>query len=184
MAKEKKVNPDKELKKELALIRKTGSGFSYADKLLAKALSNIPFSETEQQTWDRAKKCYTLLSNGYSQRITAKLFQKDVGLAHEVQSYEYIKLAYEIYGKPNKAIEKEAKRLFLAQRFYDLATVAAGKGNYELEATFLEKAAKLEGLYENNEEPPIKELPKIYKRTTNANALAVNNEVEDVQEVK
>lgn len=181
MPKNKKTNLDNELKKELRKLMSDKVGVSYADQLLAKSLSGEEFTPRELETWNKARRCYNLLENGYSETITAKMVMNEYNFAYVTQSYIYINLAYQIYCKPNQTADKHTKKKFVANLFYNMVTMALKDGKIELAADLLERGAKIEGLYEKEELEIIPDMPKIYKRTENPKALLVQSEVEDVE---
>lgn len=149
------------------------------DELMWKILHDEPLSETEKLRLERYDYVLSLRTNSYSKRLIAKNVEIKYGVSVQ-QAYNIIREATNLFGEQSHASREGTKAIFL-EKYEKLEQIAVKEKDYKLAKECIDAQAKIEGLFGNDNKPPILNFPT-FILSPDPNAL--RNKVFEVEEAE
>jgi hypothetical protein len=131
----------------------------YFDSLRACFLGHLDPSPEMAKTLENVLDAWNLMRNGYPKFTAVEFLMKDKGLQRS-QAYKLIQDAFQLFGNLEET-SKVATKLLYIENFKRLAKLSEDGGDYYTAGILLDKAAKIEGAFEQSSEMLVN--PEDYK---------------------
>lgn len=122
----------------------------YFDSLRACFLGHLEPTPEMAKTMENILEAWNLVRNGYPKFTAVEFLMKDKGLQRS-QAYKLIQDAYQLFGNLEET-NKVAMKLVYIENFKRMAKLAEESGDYYTAGILLDKAAKIEGAFEQSSE--------------------------------
>ncbi|GAB3990327.1 hypothetical protein GCM10028807_17250 [Spirosoma daeguense] len=137
-------------------------------------LEGTELTPEQSDTWDKIDSARAWLKAGHNDSQVL-LMLKNSRTIQERRAREILTLAYAVFAELRQGRAKEGVKFLYAEMFRDAAKEAKDAGDYYNFALLLDKAAKIDGAYDNQQVANADEFKKPSKVVFKVKSLTINN---------